>query len=165
MMEVYAAALAHCDYQIGRVIDAIEETGELDNTLVIYIQGDNGASAEGTLQGLLNEMTVFNGIPEDFKEVMRRHGRARRADDLQPLPGRLGARDGHAVPVDQADRLALRRHAQRHGHLLAGAHQGQGRTPHAVPSRHRHRADDPRGRRRASADDASTASRRSRSRA
>ncbi len=72
MMEVYAAALAHADYQMGRILDAIEETGQLDNTLVIYIQGDNGASAEGTPQGLLNEMAVFNGIPEDFKEVKRR---------------------------------------------------------------------------------------------
>jgi arylsulfatase len=72
MMEVYAAALAHCDDQMGRILDAIEETGELENTLVIYIQGDNGASAEGTPQGLLNEMAVFNNIPEDFKEVMRR---------------------------------------------------------------------------------------------
>jgi arylsulfatase A-like enzyme len=71
MMEVYAAALAYCDSQIGRVLDAIEETGELDNTLVIYIQGDNGASAEGGPQGLLNEMTFFNAIPEDFKEVLR----------------------------------------------------------------------------------------------
>ena len=46
-MEVYAGALAHCDHQMGRILDAIEEMGELDNTLVIYIQGDNGASAEG----------------------------------------------------------------------------------------------------------------------
>lgn len=72
MMEVYAGALAHCDYQMGRVIDAVEQLGELDNTLIIYIQGDNGASAEGTLQGLLNEMTLFNAIPEDFHEVLRR---------------------------------------------------------------------------------------------
>ena len=72
MMEVYAAALAHCDHQMGRILDAIEEMGELDNTLVIYIQGDNGASAEGGMQGLLNEMTVFNAIPENIKEVMRR---------------------------------------------------------------------------------------------
>jgi arylsulfatase A-like enzyme len=72
MMEVYAAALAHADYQMGRVLDTIAEEGELDNTLVIYIQGDNGASAEGSAQGLLNEMTVFNAIPEDFKEVLRR---------------------------------------------------------------------------------------------
>jgi len=72
MMEVYAAALAHADYQIGRVVQGIEELGELDNTLVIYIQGDNGASAEGSRQGLLNEMTFFNAIPESFEEVLRR---------------------------------------------------------------------------------------------
>jgi arylsulfatase A-like enzyme len=72
MMEVYAAALSHADYQMGRVLDAIQAMGELDNTLVIYIQGDNGASAEGGPNGLLNEMTFFNAIPEDFKEVVRR---------------------------------------------------------------------------------------------
>ena len=55
-------------YQIGRVLDAIEEMGELDNTLVIFIQGDNGASAEGTLQGLLNEIGVTaNGVPERLR--------------------------------------------------------------------------------------------------
>ena len=72
MMEVYAGALAHADYQMGRLIDAIEEIGELDNTLIIYIQGDNGASAEGSRQGLLNEMTFFNNIKEPFEEVLRR---------------------------------------------------------------------------------------------
>jgi arylsulfatase len=72
MMEVYAAALSHCDSQMGRVLDTIEAQGELDNTLVIYIQGDNGASGEGGLQGLLNEMTFFNAIPEDFSEIVRR---------------------------------------------------------------------------------------------
>jgi len=72
MMEVYAAALAHADFQIGRVIEGIEDLGELDNTLIIYIQGDNGASAEGSPQGLLNEMTFFNAIPESFDEVMAR---------------------------------------------------------------------------------------------
>jgi len=72
MMEVYAGALAHCDYQMGRILDVIEAEGEIDNTLVIYIQGDNGASAEGGQQGLLNEMTYFNAIPEDFSEVLRR---------------------------------------------------------------------------------------------
>jgi arylsulfatase A-like enzyme len=70
MMEVYAAALSYCDTQMGRILEAIDEMGETDNTLVIYIQGDNGASAEGTPQGLLNEMSIFNNIPEDFKQVM-----------------------------------------------------------------------------------------------
>jgi arylsulfatase len=72
MMEVYAAALSHADDQIGRVIDAIEETGDLDNTLVIYIMGDNGASGEGTPQGLLNEASIMNNIPEDFRQVLAR---------------------------------------------------------------------------------------------
>ena len=48
-----------------------QQLGQLDNTLVIYIVGDNGASAEGTLQGSLNEMAMMNGIPEDYKEVLK----------------------------------------------------------------------------------------------
>ena len=72
MMEVYAAALSYCNSQMGRVVDAIADMGKLDNTLIIYIQGDNGASAEGGPQGLLNEMSFFNAIPEEFSEVMRR---------------------------------------------------------------------------------------------
>jgi len=67
MMEVYAGALAHADHHIGRVVDEIERMGELDDTLVIFIQGDNGASAEGTLQGLTNEVAVAgNGVTEDL---------------------------------------------------------------------------------------------------
>ncbi|KAA5542780.1 sulfatase-like hydrolase/transferase [Roseiconus nitratireducens] len=72
MMEVYAGALSHADHQFGRIIDAIEETGELDNTLIIYIQGDNGASAEGSATGLLNEMTFFNNIEVPFEDVYKR---------------------------------------------------------------------------------------------
>ena len=56
MMEVYAAAVAQSDHEIGRILDSLEESGQLDNTLVIYIEGDNGASAEGTLQGTTNEL-------------------------------------------------------------------------------------------------------------
>jgi len=65
MMEIYAGCLGYVDHNIGRVIQAIEDSGELDNTIVIYIQGDNGASAEGTLQGLSNEVGVAaNGVVE-----------------------------------------------------------------------------------------------------
>ena len=64
MMEVFAAFTAHTDHEVGRVIDAMDQLGELDNTIVIYMAGDNGSSAEGGLQGLLNEMTFFNAIPE-----------------------------------------------------------------------------------------------------
>ncbi|MBI1246325.1 sulfatase-like hydrolase/transferase [bacterium] len=64
MMEVFAGFTAHTDHEVGRLVDAIEDMGELDNTLVIYMAGDNGSSAEGGLTGLLNEMTFFNAIPE-----------------------------------------------------------------------------------------------------
>jgi arylsulfatase len=64
MMEVFAGFTAQTDYEVGRVIDTIEDLGELDNTLVIYIAGDNGSSAEGGLEGRLNENSVFNDIAE-----------------------------------------------------------------------------------------------------
>ena len=66
MMEVYAAAVAQSDHEIGRIIDALQESVQLDNTLVIYIEGDNGASAEGTLQGITNEVAQLNPEPESL---------------------------------------------------------------------------------------------------
>jgi len=70
-MEVYAGALSYADYNIGRVLDAIEKTGEMDNTIVIYIMGDNGASAEGTVNGTTNEVaTAANGVTEDIKFLL-----------------------------------------------------------------------------------------------
>jgi arylsulfatase A-like enzyme len=61
-MEVYAGFLEHTDHHVGRVIDTIEDLGILDDTLVYYIIGDNGASAEGTMNGAFNEMANFNGM-------------------------------------------------------------------------------------------------------
>jgi arylsulfatase A-like enzyme len=60
--DVYAAYLAYTDHEIGRVIQAIDDIGKLDDTLVIYIAGDNGASPEGTLNGLFNEIAVVNAV-------------------------------------------------------------------------------------------------------
>ena len=61
-VEVYAAYLAYCDHETGRVIQAIEDLGQLDNTLIIYIVGDNGSSAEGSPIGTPNEVAQFNGV-------------------------------------------------------------------------------------------------------
>jgi arylsulfatase len=72
MMELYAGYLEQTDHNVGRVVDAIRATGQLDNTLIVYIAGDNGASAEGSPHGLLNEMTFFNGIPEDLQQLLGR---------------------------------------------------------------------------------------------
>ena len=60
-MEIYAGFLEFTDHHVGRLLDALEDLGVLENTLVYYIIGDNGASAEGTLNGTYNEMINFNG--------------------------------------------------------------------------------------------------------
>jgi len=62
--EVYAGYTAYTDYEIGRVIQQVEDMGKLDNTLIIYIDGDNGTSPEGTLSGTPNQYTSYNGILE-----------------------------------------------------------------------------------------------------
>ncbi|HEV2804273.1 MAG TPA: arylsulfatase [Chthoniobacterales bacterium] len=70
-MEVFAGFGEHTDYEIGRVIQAIEDLGQLDNTLVFYEVGDNGASGEGSMNGLYNEMTYFNAVPETVPDVLK----------------------------------------------------------------------------------------------
>ena len=70
-MEVYAAYLAYTDHEIGRVVQAVEDMGKLDNTLIIYISGDNGGSAEGSPVGTPNEMTFFNGVEVPVAEQLK----------------------------------------------------------------------------------------------
>ena len=68
--DVYAAYQAYADNEIGRVIQAVEDLGQLDNTLIIYISGDNGPSAEGMVNGTPNEFTTFNGIEVPVKDQL-----------------------------------------------------------------------------------------------
>src|SRR3954462_15456913 len=69
-MEVYDGYSENADHHVGRVLDAIEEMGELDDTLVIWIWGDNGASLEGTPTGTLNEGTMVNDLQLSDEELM-----------------------------------------------------------------------------------------------
>jgi arylsulfatase len=71
-MEVFTGAVEHTDYQIGRIVEAIEETGEFDNTLIIYIAGDNGPTPEGGLHGINNKLTYINGVPESLEDVAKK---------------------------------------------------------------------------------------------
>jgi arylsulfatase A-like enzyme/uncharacterized membrane protein len=76
-MEVYAGYCENADWNVGRLLDAIEEMGDLDNTLIFYIWGDNGASMEGTVTGSFNEMTFLNGIvldPEQQLALIDKYG-------------------------------------------------------------------------------------------
>jgi arylsulfatase A-like enzyme len=72
-MEVFAAFGEYADTEVGRLIAAIKDTGQLDNTLIFYIIGDNGASAEGGMSGLFNEMTYFNGQQESVQEILKHY--------------------------------------------------------------------------------------------
>ena len=125
-VDVYAAYLAYTDHEIGRVIQAVEDMGKLDNTLIIYISGDNGSSAEGTLIGTPNEVAMFNGVEVPVEDQLKYFYDAwGTRQDLQPHGRAVDVGVRHAVQVDQADRLALRRHAAGHVHLLARPHQGR----------------------------------------
>lgn len=72
-METYAGFAEHTDNEIGRLYSAIEEIGQADNTLFIYIVGDNGASAEGQMNGMYNEMTYFNGVVETVADMLKHY--------------------------------------------------------------------------------------------
>ena len=74
LMEVFAGFLAHTDAQIGRVLDAVERLGVMDDTLVIYLTGDNGASAEGTVHGAWSAPSFQNGVPEDPEWLLEHIG-------------------------------------------------------------------------------------------
>jgi arylsulfatase A-like enzyme len=71
MMEVFAGFVSHADHHLGRILDRLEEIGELDNTLIMVIS-DNGASSEGGASGSFNEMLFFNGVPERLEDNLTR---------------------------------------------------------------------------------------------
>ena len=70
MAEVYAGFLSHADHEIGRLLDYLEESGELDNTIIVLVS-DNGASGEGGPNGSVNENKFFNGIPDEIEDNMK----------------------------------------------------------------------------------------------
>ncbi len=79
-MEVFAAYGEFTDHNVGKLIDALEKNGQLDNTLVFYIAGDNGASAEGGFNGLYNEMSYFNSAPESVEDILKHYDKLGSAD-------------------------------------------------------------------------------------
>ena len=121
--DVYGAYLAYADHEIGRVIQAVEDLGELDNTLIIYIGGDNGASAEGMLNGTPNEFTTFNGVEVPVKDQFLWY----------PFWGSERTYPHFAAPwawamdtpvqMGEAGGVAFRRDGPGHGHVLARPHQ------------------------------------------
>ncbi len=72
-MEVYAGFAEQTDYEVGRLISTIKELAVMDNTVIIFIAGDNGASAEGQMNGMFSEMTYFSGVPETVPDMLKHY--------------------------------------------------------------------------------------------
>ena len=142
--DVYGAYLAYTDHEIGRVIQAVEDMGELDNTLIIYISGDNGASAEGMLNGTPNEFTTFNGVTVPVKDQFLWYpfwGSDRTFPHY--AAGWAWAMD---TPFKWVKQVASHRGGTRQGMSMSwpGHITDVGGIRTSVPPRHRHRAHDPR---------------------
>ena len=163
-MEVYAGFLEHTDHHIGRLLDALEDLEVFDDTLIYFIIGDNGASAEGTINGSFNEMFIFNGAAEmETPEFLISH-----VDSI----GSPAAYNHYAVgwahamcaPYQWTKQIASHWGGTRNGTIVSwpNGHPGSGRDPPPVPPRDRRRGNGPRRRRPPRADRSSTASSRCR---
>ena len=165
-VDVYAAYLAYTDHEIGRVIQAVEDMGKLDNTLIIYISGDNGSSAEGTLIGTPNEVAMFNGVEVPVADQLKYFYDVWGSDKTYNHMA-VGWTWAFDTPFKWTKQIASHFGGTRQGMCIAWpkAHQGRRRHPQPVPPRHRHRADHPRSHRHPARPRWSTASSRRRSRA
>ena len=130
LMEVAAGFTEHVDVQVGRVVDEIDRLGYGDNTLIFYIWGDNGSSAEGQ-DGTISELLAQNGIPStdqathDGARGTRRPGCARLRQGGQYVSCGMGLGRQHALPGNQTTRFAFRRHAQSIGRPVAREDQAR----------------------------------------
>ena len=143
--EVYAAYTAYTDNEIGRVIQQVEDMGRLDNTLIIYIDGDNGTSPEGTLLGTPNQYTSYNGILDfPVAEQLKFYDAWGSAATYPHMA--VAWSWAFDTPFKWTKQIASHFGGTRQGLAISVAepHQGRRRHPQPVPPHHRHRADDPR---------------------
>ena len=148
-MEVYAGFQENADWNVGRLLDAIDEMGELDDTLVLYIWGDNGASMEGTLTGSFNELTMQNGIPltpEQQLSLIEHYGGlgAWGSDATAPHYASAWAWAGNC-PFPWGKQVASHLGGTRDGMVVAWPRRitDSRRQAQSVHALHRHRPDDP----------------------
>ena len=152
-MEVYAGFLEHADFHVGRLLDAVEGIGALENTLVYYIIGDNGASAEGTLNGAFNEMANFNGMsavetPEFLISVKDKLGTTEAYNHYA-----VGWSWANCTPYQWTKQVASHWGGTRNGTIVhwPDGIESKGEIRTQFTPRDRRRADDPRSRRSARA--------------
>jgi arylsulfatase len=151
--DVFAAYVAYTDHEIGRVIQQVEDMGKLDNTLIIYIEGDNGTSPEGTPIGTPAELTTGQGIPISVADMMKLYD-AWGTDQAFPHMA-VGWAWAFDTPFQWTKQIASHFGGTRQGMAIswpARIKDGR-RNPPPVPPRHRHRADAARGRGNSGAED------------
>ena len=152
-MEVFAGFSENADWNVGRLLDAIEEMGDLDNTLIFYIWGDNGSSMEGTVTGSFNEMTFLNGVvldPEQQLALIEQYGGidALGGDHTAPHFAAAWAHAGN-TPFQWGKQMASHLGGTRNPMVVAwpGRIKAGGRDAHPVHALHRHRPHRPGGHR------------------
>ena len=152
-MEVFAGFTAQVDHEVGRLIDYVRSLPNGDNTLIFYILGDNGASAEGGLTGTINEMTFYNAVPADDA-----YGEAHLAEWGDPTTSphfAVGWAWAMNTPFQWTKQIASHFGGTRNPMIVSWperiATTGEAALP--VPPRHRRGADDPGGGRHRPADD------------
>jgi arylsulfatase len=145
LMENYAAYMAYTDAEVGRLIDSLAASGELDNTLVMYVVGDNGASAEGGLEGTFSEIASLIGVQLGLTSTIKRLDEIGGPTSEPHVPvGWAWAMD---APFQWTKQVASHFGGTRNPlvvHWPKGI-KAKGETPHPVPPRHRRRANDPGG--------------------
>ena len=148
-MEVYAGFLDFTDHHVGRLVDALEDLGVLENTLVYYIIGDNGATAEGTMNGSYNETILFNGAaaletPEFMMERIDDFGAPKAYNHFA-----VGWAHAMGTPYQWTKQIASHWGGTRNGTIVhwPDGFSAHGEIQFAVPPRDRRRPDRARSRR------------------
>ena len=100
--EVFAAFVEQTDHEIGRMLAAFEEIGQADNTMVIYIAGDNGTSGEGGQNGMFNEMSYFNGVQEKLGDMLKLIDKWGGPETYPHMAAGWAMGSGFAVRLDEA---------------------------------------------------------------
>ena len=149
-MEVFAGYSENADWNVGRLLDEVEAMGDLDNTLIMYIWGDNGSSMEGTVTGSFNELTFLNGLVLDAEEqlqLIEQYGGIEELGGVHTAP-HFAAAWAHAcnTPFQFGKQIASHLGGTRpDGRGLAETDQGRSRDPQPVHPLHRHRPHRARG--------------------
>jgi arylsulfatase len=142
--DVFAAYTAYTDYEIGRVIQAVEDAGQLDNTLIIFVSGDNGCSAEGSILGTPNDMAAIQGVNVPVPDQLKFYdvwGSALTTPHMA-----VAWAWAFDTPFKWLKQVASHFGGTRQGMAISWprSHQRARRHPHAVSPLDRHRTDHPR---------------------